>query len=118
MRRNPSEAVFYTNADRSTVESSMISKCYSCTFPDSSSRLHQSVERVLDLLADTTRQLTDVQRSQRDLVAAVEHNTAENEELRQRVEELEAQLAQETEAKEYLAVELNKAEGKRSPINP
>ena len=86
--------------------------------PDSSSRLHQSVERILDQLTDTHRQLIDSQRTQRELTVTVEANTADNEELRQRVEDLEAQLTQEIEAKEYLAVELNKTEGKSFMPHP
>ena len=53
------------------------------------------------------------QDTQRQLAATVENNAGESDALEACVEELEARLKSETDAREYLAVECNKAEGEQ-----
>ena len=64
------------------------------------------------MMADTTRQLHQSQQTQRELVATLAEKSAAYEDVEQKREDLDGHLKQETEAKEYLAVELNKAEGR------
>ena len=69
------------------------------------------MERLLDMISDTTRQLNAAQQTQRDLLASMAEVKAARDTANERCDDLEAHLKQETEAKEYLTVELNKAEG-------
>ena len=61
----------------------------------------------------STQQLQEAQDSQSELLGKVSEQTAETRALCTRIEDLESQLKQETEAREYLAIELNKAEGRK-----
>nr|XP_034309966.1 A-kinase anchor protein 9 isoform X20 [Crassostrea gigas] len=78
---------------------------------DASNRLQGSVSRLLDMIEDTTHQLYDSKRTQHDLVTSVSSGQQESLSVSTRCEELEERLREEVEAKEYLAMELHKAEG-------
>lgn len=81
---------------------------------DASNRLQGSVSRLLDMIEDTTHQLYDSKRTQHDLVTSVSSGQQESLSVSTRCEELEERLREEVEAKEYLAMELHKAEGQYS----
>lgn len=66
------------------------------------------------MIEDTTHQLYDSKRTQHDLVTSVSSGQQESLSVSTRCEELEERLREEVEAKEYLAMELHKAEGKYS----
>ena len=70
-----------------------------------------AVERLLDMVVDTTDQLHESHSIQQELAETLNMRSQEVEAVKQRVEELEHRLQDETSAREYLAVELNKAEG-------
>nr|XP_022305120.1 A-kinase anchor protein 9-like isoform X5 [Crassostrea virginica] len=78
---------------------------------DASNRLQGSVSRLLDMIEDTTQQLYDTKRTQHDLVTTVSSEQQGSISMTTRCEELEERLREEVEAKEYLAMELHKAEG-------
>lgn len=78
---------------------------------DSGSRLHTAVDNLLEMISDTSQQLQEAQRTQRELVQALTQRGEEKEVLESRCEDLESRLKAEIEAKEYLGMELNKAEG-------
>ena len=78
---------------------------------DASSRLHAAVERLLDIVLDTSEQLHDAQQTQRHLADTLEQRSAETATLQERCEEMEERLEEEGQAKELLATELNTAEG-------
>ncbi|XP_061193837.1 golgin subfamily B member 1-like [Saccostrea echinata] len=78
---------------------------------DASNRLQSSVSRLLDMIEDTTHQLYDTKRTQHELVTTVSSEQQESLSISTRCEELEERLREEVEAKEYLAMELHKAEG-------
>ncbi|XP_078321602.1 uncharacterized protein LOC111112099 isoform X12 [Crassostrea virginica] len=78
---------------------------------DASNRLQGSVSRLLDMIEDTTQQLYDTKRTQHDLVTTVSSEQQGSISTTTRCEELEERLREEVEAKEYLAMELHKAEG-------
>ena len=80
-------------------------------YTDSSNRLQAAIDNLLDLVAMTTRQLQEAQETQRGLAETVEARNAEMETLTAKVDELDQHLKDETEARQFLAVELNKAEG-------
>ena len=80
-------------------------------FTDASSRLHAAVERLLDIVLDTSEQLHDAQQTQRHLVDTLEERTAETATMHERCDEMEERLEEEGRAKELLATELNTAEG-------
>ena len=73
------------------------------------------MERLLDMVSDTTRQLQTSQQTQRELQARVADTQAALDKATEKCDDVEAHLKQETEAKEYLTVELNKAEGSQPP---
>lgn len=60
----------------------------------------------------TTRQLHDAQSTQRDLVSSLTSRSEEAQSLALQNEDMKLRLKEASEAKEFLAVELNKAEGK------
>ncbi|XP_062618609.1 A-kinase anchor protein 9-like isoform X2 [Saccostrea cucullata] len=78
---------------------------------DASNRLQSSVSRLLDMIEDTTHQLYDTKRTQHELVTTVSSGQQESLSISTRCDELEERLREEVEAKEYLAMELHKAEG-------
>ena len=83
---------------------------------DASQRLQGSVTRLLDMIEDTTKQLVDSKRIQTDLVTSVSSGQQESQTLGTRCQDMEDRLREEVEAKEYLALELHKAEGKLRPV--
>ncbi|KAK3109089.1 hypothetical protein FSP39_022737 [Pinctada imbricata] len=78
---------------------------------DASNRLQNSVSRLLDMIEDTTSQLHDTKRTQRELVTSVSSGHQESVHMTTKIQDLEERLQEEVEAKEYLAMELHKAEG-------
>ncbi|XP_060082601.1 A-kinase anchor protein 9-like [Ylistrum balloti] len=78
---------------------------------DASQRLQGSVTRLLDMIEDTTHQLTDARRTQHDLVSTLSSGQQESQSLESRCQEMEDRLREQVEAKEFLALELHKAEG-------
>ncbi len=82
-----------------------------CRLPDSGQRMQISVQRLLDMIVDQTQQLQDSQSTQRNLATMLETRVQEVQEMTGRVEDLELRLRSEVEGKDYLARELNKAEG-------
>ena len=80
-------------------------------FPETCNRLQTTVERLLEINTDTRHQLTSCQQTQRDLIDTITSKSEELEATVLRCTELEQRLKEEQEAKEYLASELNKAEG-------
>ena len=73
--------------------------------------MQSAVEKLMEMMATSTTQLCDAQASQNELVDTLSTRTGELEALSNRCEDLERRLKQEQEAREYLALELNKAEG-------
>ncbi|XP_033761449.1 nucleoprotein TPR-like isoform X2 [Pecten maximus] len=78
---------------------------------DASQRLQGSVTRLLDMIEDTTHQLTDARQTQHDLVSTLSSGQQESQTLESRCQEMEDRLREQVEAKEFLALELHKAEG-------
>ncbi|XP_041366390.1 A-kinase anchor protein 9-like isoform X3 [Gigantopelta aegis] len=78
---------------------------------DSRLRLQESVNKLLDMIEQSTQQLHETKRTQQELVEALAARSDELEAQQQRNEELEDRLGSEVNAKEYLALELSKAEG-------
>ena len=78
---------------------------------DAGNRVQSAVEKLLEMMAASTAQLRDVQTNQNELVDTLSGRTQEAETLTNRCDDLERRLKQEQEAREYLALELNKAEG-------
>ena len=66
----------------------------------------------MEMMATSTLQLRDVASNQNELAESLTERSAQVEILSARSEDLERRLKQEQEAREYLALELNKAEGK------
>ena len=81
------------------------------SYSDTAQRLNSIVDRVLDQISDARRDLNSAQQTQKDLLAKLSETVTSRDELSQKCDDLQAHLSQESEAKEYLAVELNKAEG-------
>ena len=73
--------------------------------------MQSAVEKLLEMMATSTTQLRNVQANQNELVDTLSGRTQEVESLTSRFEDQERRLKQEQEAREYLALELNKAEG-------
>ena len=69
------------------------------------------MDRLLDIVLDTSQQLHDTQHLQHHLAAMLEERDVEVATLTERCEELEERLGEEGRAKELLATELNTAEG-------
>ena len=70
------------------------------------------------MMATSTIQLRDVASNQNELASSLTERSAQVEILSARSEDLERRLKQEQEAREYLAVELNKAEGNVKHYSP
>ncbi len=79
---------------------------------DAGNRVQSAVERLLEMMATSTTQLRDMQNNQNELAETLSDRAAQVEVLSARCDDLERRLKQEQETREYLAVELNKAEGK------
>ena len=78
---------------------------------DATNRLQAGVEHILDMITTATRQLHEAQATQRSLVETVNEKNQEIVDLQNKLEDQENKFKQETETREFLAVELNKAEG-------
>lgn len=84
---------------------------------DASHRLQNSVSRLLDMIEETTSQLLEARTTQHELVDHVNIRDEDSNQMNNQVQELQDQLREEITAKEYLAVELHKAEGLFCTIN-
>jgi len=82
-----------------------------CHDVDLAARLQRSVERLLDRLMDASRQIQDSRQLETDLQQSVEQATRNVDELTARCDDLEQQLRQETQTREFLSVEFYKADG-------
>jgi len=69
------------------------------------------VDRLLDQIEETGRQLREAQRTRTELLTSVQERLRTTEELTARCTELDELLKQETRSREFLALELYKAEG-------
>lgn len=78
---------------------------------DASHRLQNSVSRLLEMIEETTNQLLEARNTQHELVDHVNIKEEDSNQMNNQVQDLQEQLRQEIKAKEYLAVELHKAEG-------
>lgn len=78
---------------------------------DASQRLQGSVSRLLEMIEETTNQLLEARNTQHQLVDHVTIREQDSNQMTSQVQELQDQLREEIQAKEYLAVELHKAEG-------
>ena len=79
--------------------------------PDARGRLQNAVSRLLEMIERTTQQLLEAKATQSDLLETMATRTRDNDELTARLHDLEEQVRQEVAAKEYLGLELHKAEG-------
>lgn len=79
--------------------------------PDARGRLQNAVTRLLEMIERTTQQLLEAKATQTDLLETMATRTQDNDELAARLHDLEEQVRQEVAAKEYLGLELHKAEG-------
>lgn len=79
--------------------------------PDARGRLQNAVSRLLEMIERTTQQLLEAKATQSDLLETMATRTRDNDELTARLRDLEEQVRQEVAAKEYLGLELHKAEG-------
>ncbi|XP_052799016.1 A-kinase anchor protein 9-like isoform X3 [Mya arenaria] len=78
---------------------------------DSGSRLRTSVTHLLEVLEETTSQLLDTRSTQAQLADTVEGTGHDLSSLMARCADLEDRLREEVERKDFLALELHKAEG-------
>ena len=68
------------------------------------------------MLERTTQQLLEAKATRTDLLESIATLTRESENAAARVREVEEQIRQEVAAKEYLGLELHKAEGQLCPM--
>ncbi|XP_070212349.1 A-kinase anchor protein 9-like isoform X3 [Littorina saxatilis] len=78
---------------------------------DARGRLQNAVTRLLEMIERTTQQLMEAKATQSDLLENMAARSRENDDLAARLRDLEEQVRQEVAAKEYLGLELHKAEG-------
>jgi len=78
---------------------------------DLAARLQRSVERLLDRLMDAGRQVQDGHQLEAELRLSLQRTERHLEELTARCDDLEQQLKQETQTREFLSVEFYKADG-------
>ncbi len=86
---------------------------YCTVVTDAGNRVQSAVEKLLEMMATSTTQLREAQASQSELVETLRERGEQLEELTARADAVETQLKHEQETREFLAVELNKAEGKK-----
>lgn len=79
---------------------------------DSYNRLQRAVEQLLSRVEEYGKQLHKAHCTQSELLTTVQQHGETVEELAARCKELDELLKQETQAKEFLSLELYKAEGK------
>ena len=89
--------------------------CYEF-FVDSGSRLRSSVNHLLEVMEETTSQLLETRQSQSDAMDTLEGKGQDVEQLTSRCNDLEERLKEEVERKDFLALELHKAEGRSKII--
>jgi len=82
-----------------------------CCCADLAARLQRSVERLLDRLMDAGRRVQDGRQSDAELRQSLQRAEANVAELSARCDDLEQQLTQETQTREFLSVEFYKADG-------
>ena len=85
---------------------------------DLAARLQRSVERLLDRLMDAGRQVQDGRQLEAELRQSLQRAERNVEELRARCDDVEQQLKQETQTREFLSVEFYKADGTSSLLSP
>ncbi|KAL5007012.1 hypothetical protein ScPMuIL_015818 [Solemya velum] len=78
---------------------------------DAGTRVQSSVSRLLGMIDDTTTQLVEAKSVHQELLDSLATRTQESEQLTSRCQDLEERLKEAVDAKEYLALELHKAEG-------
>ncbi|XP_076469593.1 LOW QUALITY PROTEIN: uncharacterized protein LOC143299932 [Babylonia areolata] len=78
---------------------------------DARGRLQSAVSRLLEMIERTTQQLMEAKATQSQLLDTMAARTRDNDQLAARLKDLEDQVRQEVAAKEYLGLELHKAEG-------
>ena len=78
---------------------------------DARSRLTTAVGQLLDLMERSTVQLMEAKATQQELLDTLAARAQELESTTNRTAELDSQLAAEIQAKDYLGLELHKAEG-------
>ncbi|KAH9499237.1 hypothetical protein Btru_004500 [Bulinus truncatus] len=78
---------------------------------DARSRLQTSISQLLELMERSCLQLQEAKSTQNDLLEALSARAREMESLNNKCQELNSQISSEIEAKEYLGLELHKAEG-------
>ena len=69
------------------------------------------MNHLLDMVEETTNQLLDTKQTQGDVVATLEGRGHDLEQITSRCSDLEERLREEVERKDFLALELHKAEG-------
>ena len=78
---------------------------------DLAARMQRSVERMLDRLMDAGRQIQNGHQLEADMRQSLQRAERNVEELTARCDDLEQQLKQETQTREFLSVEFYKADG-------
>ncbi|CAL1542040.1 unnamed protein product [Lymnaea stagnalis] len=78
---------------------------------DARGRLQTSVVQLLELMERSTSQLIEAKKTQQELLDALAERAYEMDAMSSKCSDLQTQLAAETEAKDYLGLELHKAEG-------
>ncbi|KAL4221886.1 A-kinase anchor protein 9 [Mactra antiquata] len=78
---------------------------------DSGSRLRTSVNHLLDMIEESTNQLIENRHTHSEMLDAIEGKGHDFEHLTSRCSDLEERLKEEVERKDFLVLELNKAEG-------
>jgi len=78
---------------------------------DLAARLQRAVERLLDRLMDAGRQVQDARQADAELRQLLQRADGNVSELTTRCDDLEQQLKQETQTREFLSVEFYKADG-------
>ncbi|XP_067649868.1 muscle-specific protein 300 kDa-like [Haliotis asinina] len=78
---------------------------------DARGRLQTSVNNLLEMIEKTTQQLMEAKHTQQELVDTLATRSTEAEVLQARCTDIDDRLREEVAAKEYLSLELHKAEG-------
>ncbi|XP_046573567.1 A-kinase anchor protein 9-like isoform X2 [Haliotis rubra] len=78
---------------------------------DARGRLQTSVHNLLEMIEKTTQQLMEAKHTQQELVDTLATRSTEAEVLQARCTDIDDRLREEVAAKEYLSLELHKAEG-------
>lgn len=85
---------------------------YTFCSSDSGSRLRNSVTHLLDMIEETTNQLLDGRTAQADMVDTIQVKGHDLEAVKAHCSDLEERLKEEVSRKDFLALELHKAEGR------